>query len=450
MEGCDVEQKRTHATPWTAYRALALAAAAALLPAGSCDDNLGQGSPGPLVFRISTGTDTLEANDLCETPSISPEGRFVAFASKANNLALPRSTFKEAFLKDRWLDAVENISQVSTIIATPTDCVNPVVSADGNRVAFETKANMKGIGVVQATSNIFLRDRSTGNLQAVIGAPWPNANLVGASLSSDGKILVFQSSATNLPIANPGGTSQIYAADMSGAFPPPLTIVSRSTLGPGTFCNNQCFLARISTDGKFVTFTSAAIDLDPAGVGPPSNLQVYVGTPTGALCELVSRASGAGAQGNATSVWSAISGDGRFVAFSSLATNLTPAAAAGSIAVRDRSGGGTTLLAASDAYISNPPIIGLMIDRCGISDDGQFVAYRSTASQIQLAGVQTGSVAVLSIGFGGALANNVNRQFFFTDLSGDGRWVAWQADSTNLILNDTNAVTDIYGYGPLR
>lgn len=435
------------------FRTLALAGACAFLPASNCDDNLGQGSPSPVVFRISTARDSVQADAASDSPSVSSDGRFVAFASKAQNLALPRSAFKEIFIKDRFLDTLENLSKVSTVInpAQAADCTSPAVSGDGNRVAFQSKGHLIGVGPLHATSNIYLRDRTTGVLSQVIGAPWPDSDLAGATLSSDGMLLAFQSSATNLPIANPGGASQIYVADMSGTFPPPLTLVSRGTASAATFGNNQSFQARISTDGQFVTFASAATNLDPASPGPASILQVYVGTPTGAACQLVSRATGAGALGNGSSLWPTISGDGRFVAYTTFATNLTPGAPTTSIVVRDRGGSGTTLLAASDPFATYIAVLSLyLIDRCGVSDDGQLVVYRSSASQVQLVTVPGGAPQVLSLGLGGAVSNNNNSQFFFPDLSGNGQWAVWQSDADNLILGETNAATDIYGFGRIR
>lgn len=428
-------------------RILALAAAAVFLRAENCDGNLGEGSPSATVFRVSTARNTVQADGRSESPSISASGRYVAYASKAQNLALPVTSFKEIFVKDRDLDVTVNASQVANVIS-PTgqsDCQNPAISGTGRVVAFESKATIVGVGAAHTTFNIFVRNLDTNSVIQLLPT-WPDADAVGASLSDDGRYLAFQSGATNLGIAT-GGNVQIFVADLGVGYPPPLTLISRSTAGAGIACNNNCFLARISADGNVVSFTSPSSNLDPASASPI--LEIFAGFRSQAACELVSRISALGARANNASFYSAISMDGRYVAYATVATNLTPGAGAQSLIVYDRTAQTTTLLAA-DPFITNPPFPGIaQFDKVGISGDGGLVCYRATDGLIHVV-TSGGSNRVASQALGGQVANHTNTQFMLPDLSADGRWVMWAADSDNLVFDDTNATGDIFGFGLLR
>jgi Tol biopolymer transport system component len=399
------------------------------------------------VFRVSTARNTVQADGRSESPSLSADGRYAAYASLAQNLALPVSPFKEIFVKDRELDLTVNASRMADVV-TPggqSDCQNPALSGNGRIVAFESKARLVGVGAAQATFNIFVRNLDTDALIQLLPT-WPNAHAQGVSLSDDGRYLAFQCGATNLPIAT-GGNVQIFVADLGAGYPPPLTLISRSTAGAGIACNNNCFLARISADGNVVSFASPSSNLDPASATPL--IEIFVGFRSQAPCELVSRAALLGPRANDASFYSAISADGRHVAYATVATNLTPGAGAQSLILYDRNAQSTTLLA-GDPFITNPPFPGIaQFDKVGISGDGGLVCYRATDGLIHVV-ASGGSNRIASQALGGQVANHTNTQFMLPDLSADGRWVMWAADSDNLVLDDTNATGDVFGFGLLR
>src|SRR5213076_3051692 len=165
--------------------------------------------------------------------------------------------------------------------------------------------------------------------------------------------------------------------------------------------------------------------------------------------ERVSVASG-GTEGNGASLSSALSADGRFVAFVSAATDLVAADTNGAsdVFVRDRLTGTTERVSvASGGTQSNAASLG-----SALSADGRLVAFQSDATNLVVGDTngatdvfvrdrQTGMTARVSVASDGTQANNVSS---YPALSADGRFVAFQSDATNLVVGDTNGKTDVF------
>ena len=201
--------------------------------------------------------------------------------------------------------------------------------------------------------------------------------------------------------------------------------------------NDASGISAISGDGRFVAFGSAATNLI-AGGNLPFNIFVH-DRQTGAT-EIVSVSSG-GRQGEGFSSGPAINHDGRFVAFDSDAANLVQGDQNGTTDVfrHDRDTGETILVSVSSSggqgdSSSHAP---------AISADGRFIVFHANSSlapedtnqqtDVYVRDVQAGTTALVSIGFDGSAGNNTS---FIQDISGDGRFVAFVSDSTNLIPND--------------
>src|ERR1043166_2220040 len=165
--------------------------------------------------------------------------------------------------------------------------------------------------------------------------------------------------------------------------------------------------------------------------------------------ERVSVATG-GAQANGNSVAPAISKDGRYVAFYSTATNLVGADTnrARDVFVHDRQTGATTRVSvANDGSQANGESFAP-----AISGDGRYVAFSSSASNL-VAGDQNGADDIfvrdrvantttrVSIGLGGA---EPNAGSFAPAISADGNVVAYESDAANLVSGDTNGVRDVF------
>src|SRR3989442_1062694 len=203
----------------------------------------------------------------------------------------------------------------------------PVVSADGLVAAFDSVATDLVGGDNNGVDDVFAHDRSSGTTERVsVDSKGKQANGLSLwpSVSGDGRFVAFQSVATNLVPGDTNGAQDVFVHDRLTGVTMRASVASHSGRQADGASNGPA----ISADGRFVAFVSGASNLVPGGV--PG---VYVHDLLKGGTERVSVDS-AGNQGNNQSVGPGIrggptfgpkiSGDGRFVAFDSIATNLVP------------------------------------------------------------------------------------------------------------------------------
>ncbi|MBN1440887.1 MAG: Ig-like domain-containing protein [Anaerolineales bacterium] len=278
------------------------------------------GAPG--VFTcVSIGLGGVQADGISNRPSISSDGRFVAFTSTATNLvAGVADGNKHIYLYDR-----DNPSTIE-LIDTDSDenpgnshSDNPVISADGRYVAFESISdNLLGSGQdLNGCSDIFLRDRQNGTTIRVSvsydSEQEPNADSTTPSISNDGTRVVFLSEADNL-IPDISGATNVFLRDIPSET---TLLVSISTIGGGA--NGDSYSAEISPDGERVIFSSSATNLVSGYSGGIP--QIYLRTLGAAETFKLSMNAG-GEEGNANTVYGGISSDGTRVIMLSEASNL--------------------------------------------------------------------------------------------------------------------------------
>jgi Tol biopolymer transport system component len=159
------------------------------------------------------------------------------------------------------------------------------------------------------------------------------------ALSADGRFVAFESDASNLV---PGDSNLDYDVFVRDVETSTITLVSRAAGVTGANGDSYSYDPAVSADGRFVAFTSEASNLHPDD--SDTLLDVFVRDLQANTTTLVSRAAGAaGAKGNDDSLYPAVSADGRFVAFHSGATDLVPGDtnAANDVFVHDRRSGRT-------------------------------------------------------------------------------------------------------------
>lgn len=456
---------------WNLLRLLALAAGTAFLTAGTCgSDNLGNGGPGPVSFRISIAPNTVEANGPSESGTISADGRFACFSSLAKNLTSPTSTFREIFVRDRETDTIRNVSRLASVFDPNTreDCQRPYIAPGGQYVVFESKGELTfdiSSGSPEnfpGKLNIFLVDLTATPIGLLrIPNVELDADCTNPSVSDDGRYIAFQTTATNVPnFPNAGGREQIYVYDrnLNEAI-----LVSHGTGGATTLGDRDSENPRISANGALVAFESFSTNLTPepnplAHFDNVPTRRIYVAAPDGTGLELVSRGNGAaGTPADNHCAHASISGDGRYVAYIYQGGTMIAGAPAspdgGYLLRRDRDPGSLTTIVMGDRAFH----LGLFVSygitgTTGISDDGRFGSYLGINPvgpdlQVSVGRAQGGIIAASRQ----ILPPGATFEFLpDTAISGDGRWVAWNAETPNEVLGDTNAVMDVFGYGPVR
>jgi Tol biopolymer transport system component len=385
-------------------------------------------------------------------PSVSGDGRLVAFTSEAENLlAADKSFFPDAYVRNLVTDELtlaDRANGVNGAVANETAFANDI-SANGRYVVFSTIASNLDPAVNEPdgdASQVYVRDLTTHKTTLVsrasgaTGAPGDDIGSDRASISDDGRYVAFVSFSSNLSSDDSDLSQEIYVRDLVSKT---TTLVTRSIPGVKEGYDSYNGSPEISGDGRFVAFTSSRDDLYTDGTDRNNVLVADLVTGT---IDLVSRASGvAGAPGDRASDDASISRDGRFVAFTSDAGNLAPGADAThpDVFVRDRQTASTTLLTSgSDAGQPADAIWGSVAG--AISADGRYVAIDSNepglvpaappgdeVGQVLVRDTKTGAAALVSRASGskGALGNDSSGD---PAISGDGRIVAFDSVATNL------------------
>lgn len=357
---------------------------------------------GGTIERVSVNNSGVQGNFDSTRPSISADGRFVAFQSEANNLVpndtngdIDRSAGKDIFVYDRnGSGTIERISLTDSGSESNQASEAPSISGDGRYVAFVSGANNLVSINLTGEVNVYIHDREeTDPAKAIKGFLVPfgnyaaNLNSLNPAMSSDGSTVAFEFSVDKSVDSTPGYQYRdICLYDrVSG-------VVRRIT---GTEIGldadqTDSRAPSISADGRYTVFQSNLENLDFYDTNNAVDVFVYDRADGS-----IRRVSSNGAEGGETSKEStnpSISGDGRYVAFESQASNLVESDTNGS----------------TDIFLKD---------------------------------LHTGAMTLISANESGAQGN---ADSFLPSVSSDGRCVAFQSNATNLRSNDTNGKSDLF------
>jgi Tol biopolymer transport system component len=408
----------------------------------ACDVNLGT------TERVSIDNAGVEGDDDSTLPSISADGRFVAFRSNATDL-VPEDTngVRDIFVRDRQTGATRRVSVDSAGVEGNGDPDEPAMSADGRFVAFASSATNLVAADANATSDVFVHDLQMGVTERVSvanGGAEADSGSNDASISADGRFVAFASGATNLVAGDTNGVSDIFVRDRQTG-----TTERVSVDSSGLESDASGTSPSISADGRFVAFDSLATNLvtaDTNGV-----YDIFVRDRQTGTTERVSIDS-AGLAGNDRSIFPSISADGRFVSFDSRASNLVMGDTNGreDVFVHDRYNGMTERVNVDSAGTqANGGARGYTF---AMSANGRFVAFESGATNLVAGdtnGVSdifvrdrlTGTTERVSVASAGTEGDGGSNE---ASISADGRFVAFESRATNLAAADTNGVSDIF------
>jgi Tol biopolymer transport system component len=145
--------------------------------------------------RVSVSTSGKEADSRSDWPSLSGDGRFVAFESDADNLVNGDTNLKrDVFVRDRQNGTTRRMSVDSAGVEADDWCVSPSISADGRYVVFDSMASNLDPGDTNPFRDVFVHDRFTKTTTIVsvdaAGVP-PGGDSFGARISPDGRLVCF-------------------------------------------------------------------------------------------------------------------------------------------------------------------------------------------------------------------------------------------------------------------
>ena len=233
-----------------------------------------------ITTRVSVSSSGVQGNGLSFTrPSLSADGRYVAFGSDAPNLVAndTNGTAPDVFVRDRQLGQTELVSVNSAGVQGNGPSNSAVISADGSHVAFWSNATNLVANDTNFSPDIFVHDRGTGQTErASVASDGTEAN--GGSekpaISADGRYVVFYSGASNLVTGDSNGLLDIFWHDMQTGKTERASVATN-----GAQANGQNLAPSISGDGLSVVFVSAARNL--SGDDANNTEDVYLHEPGG-------------------------------------------------------------------------------------------------------------------------------------------------------------------------
>jgi Tol biopolymer transport system component len=400
--------------------------------------------------RVSVSSSGAQGDDNSISPALSSDGRFVAFLSNASNL-VPGDTNQtyDEFIRDRWRGTTRLVSVSSHGTRGNGGSGDGAVSANGRFVAFTSDASNLVRGDTNGYPDVFVRDRWRGTTRRVsVGAHGAQADSDSESgsseISANGRFVAFISFASNLVVGDTNQNYDVFVRDRWRG------TTRRVSVGAhGAQADGYSYPAGISANGRFVAFVSSAANLTPGDSGQTWDVFVrdrWTGTTTRASVA----PPGTPSTGDKSAIAAAISASGRFVAFDSSATNLVPGDTNGrtDVFVRNLRDGTTRRVSIDTAGdqgngASSRPVI---------SGDGRFVVFTSVATNLAPGLSTNGDInlfvrdrrsgtteRLLSGPVGTADDGGIE-----TAMSADGRFVAFDSPLPGLVPGDTNNVSDVF------
>ena len=273
-----------------------------------------------MTERVSVNSLGIQGNDECAGASVSSDGRFVAFGSRSSNLVLGDTNGEyDIFVRDRQTGTTRRVNVDSLGRQGNLVSGDPTISADGRYVAFSSWADNLVPGDTNGWSDVFVHDMNTGftervsiDSQGLQGLNWSGR----PSISANGRFVAFSSSAGNLIAGDTNTSEDVFIHDRQTGMTKRVSVDSQGVEGIFGGVNPA-----ISPDGRYVSFESNSPNLVPQdGNG---KWDVFLHDYLTGITSMVSVDSN-GIPGNEDSFGSSISVNGEYVSFSTRSDNLVP------------------------------------------------------------------------------------------------------------------------------
>lgn len=359
-------------------------------------------SMGLPAMGVRADSDALSLWNLSRSPSISHDGRLVAFTSDAVNLVSGDTNLSsDIFVRDLENGSTERVSLSSDGEQTVPlfETRFPYISGNGRYVAFESDAPNLVANDTNDDFDIFVHDRKTRRtVRGSVSSDESEAMGFGGSLSYDGRYLVFSSDSSNLVEGDTNGGSDVFVRDLKKTTTARVSVTSdgrQSAGSPLVATSKSNHRLSISANGRFVGFVSNATNLVPNDsyevFGDPD---IFVHDLRTGRTERVSVSSSGGEAirdilgvprpAFISDQVQAISNDGRFISFYSDATNLmreepSPEGVPYHTYIHDRRSGATEL--ASKSSLGQPGVCSSIAP--ALSSSGRYVSFTSCAESFQ-------------------------------------------------------------------
>ena len=328
-----------------------------------------------VTTRVSVSSNGTQANNNSSSPAVSPDGRYIAFASFATNLvANDTNNQGDIFVHDRVTGITTRVSTDTNGNQANDESRNP--SFGGDLVCFDSFADNLVPGDTNLFTDAFTKNLTTGETNRVsLTYQGLQANSLSheSDISGNGRFVTFTSHATNLSeIPDTNNKKDIFVRDLVTGH------VHVASLGANMQGGNgESYSPQISDDGRFVAFESTSTNLVAGDTNGFRDIFIR-----DSLCWFTQLASVSSdnVQANEMSMNPAISGDGRFVTFFTFATNLVPDPLSFNENVITRD---TWMFETSLTSKNTPGIAANFISRGpAVNFDGRFVAYESFATNL--------------------------------------------------------------------
>lgn len=402
--------------------------------------------------RASVSSTSAEGNDLSSFGAISSDAagaRYVTFESRATNLvAGDTNGVADIFLRDRQTGTTTRVSVNSAGVQSDGTSSKPRVSSDGRYVVFSSRGtNLAGAPDPEFDLDVFVRDTVSGTTSCAsvtpAGVPGNDQSFY-PSITSDGRYVVFHSAASDLVAGDTNGQWDVFVRDLVAG-----TTERVSVSSSGAQANGISQFGRISDDGRYVVFISNATNI----VAGKTNtyFEVFLRDRVAGTTTRITNATSGEVNADSYAV-PEISGNGDFVVFSSWASNLV---AGDTNALYDaflwNRVQGTILRVnvASDGTQANARVYN---EGMGVSNDGRYVVYSSAATNLVAGdtnGVEDvfvrdtalGTTTRVSVDGSGAQGNGASLRPL---ISADGRRIVFESAASNLVSGDTNGAIDVF------
>lgn len=419
-------------------------------------DLLGTASPDTgrapeLVQRVSLSRVGGQGNSDSFAPSISADGRFVTFLSTADNLVPEdENELQDVFLYDLTSDEITRISEGHDGAEANGKSSAAAISRDGQFIVFVSEANNLVADDTNDYEDVFVYDRQRGTTARIsVGHAGQQGNdrSLQPSISGDGRFVAFVSLADNLLPEDNNGMSDIFVYDRLNE-----ALELTSVGSDGQRANHTSKYPVISAGGRYVAFQSKAANL--VSGDDNSMYDIFVHDRREGVTELISRSTSGGAA-NFESQRPSLSADGRYVAFESWADDLVDedTNSYSDVFVVDRQTGAVELISVNNEGAQANDVNGGTV----LSDDGRYVAFSSRADNLsssdnnQLFDVYVhdrrgAETSLISLGLDGQAGNGTS---ISPSLTTSGTYVVFDSVAGDLVADDTNNRVDVFVFDAL-